>query len=140
MGAKFSRLVAKKAVTASAYDSHSMRTYVSLRRRGDFARVGRRGERSTGVAFVALTLRGAVARSRIGITVSKAVGNAVVRNRLRRRVKAILDRTRFGDAPYRDVVLIARPGAGALDAGKLAEELVRLLDLRTTAQSADDHA
>ena len=107
-----------------------MRTYVSLRRRGDFARVGRRGERTTGVAFVALTTRGAGERSRIGITVSKAVGNAVVRNRLRRRVKAILDRTRFGDAPYRDVVLIARPGAGAFDAAMLAEELARLLDGR----------
>ena len=58
---------------------------------------------------------------------SKGVGNAVVRNRLRRRVKAILDRTGFGEAPYRDVVLIARPGAGEADFAAVAAELGRLL-------------
>jgi ribonuclease P protein component len=65
--------------------------------------------------------------SRIGITVSKAVGNAVVRNRLRRRVKAILDRTAFGQPPHRDVVLIARPGSGEADFAAVAAELGRLL-------------
>jgi ribonuclease P protein component len=103
-----------------------MRRYTSLRRRADFARVQRRGARRVGVAFVVLTLE-ARAGSRVGITVAKAVGNAVVRNRLRRRVKAILDRTAFGTPPYRDVVLIARPGAGEADSVALAAELARLL-------------
>jgi ribonuclease P protein component len=65
--------------------------------------------------------------SRAGITVSKAIGNAVVRNRLRRRVKAILDRTAFGAPPHRDIVLIARPGAGEADFAAVAAELGRLL-------------
>jgi ribonuclease P protein component len=65
--------------------------------------------------------------SRAGITVSKAIGNAVVRNRLRRRVKAILDRSAFGDPPHRDIVLIARPGAGDADFAAVAAELARLL-------------
>ncbi len=104
-----------------------MRAYASLRRRGDFARVQRRGKRRVGAAFVALATE-ARDRSRIGITVSKAIGNAVVRNRLRRRVKAILDRTAFGHAPHHDVVLIARPGAGELDSSALAAELARVLD------------
>jgi ribonuclease P protein component len=103
-----------------------MRSYASLRRRGDFARVQRRGKRRVGAAFVALTADGRDV-SRVGITVAKTIGNAVVRNRLRRRVKAILDRTAFGSPPHRDVVLIARPGAGELDAVALAAELGRLL-------------
>ncbi len=103
-----------------------MRTYASLRRRGDFARVQRRGKRRVGVAFVALSADGRDV-SRVGITVAKTIGNAVIRNRLRRRVKAILDRTAFGSPPHRDVVLIARPGAGELDAVALAAELGRLL-------------
>ncbi len=103
-----------------------MRSYASLRRRGDFARVQRRGKRRVGTAFVALSADGRDI-SRIGITVAKTVGNAVVRNRLRRRVKAILDRSAFGEPPYRDVVLIARPGSGELDAGAIAAELARLL-------------
>ncbi len=103
-----------------------MRTYASLRRRGDFARVQRRGARRVGSAFVALSTAGRDV-SRVGITVAKTVGNAVVRNRIRRRVKAILDRAAFGSPPYCDVVLIARPGAGSLDFAALAAEVTRLL-------------
>jgi len=66
-------------------------------------------------------------RSRVGITVSHKIGNAVVRNRLRRRVKAILDRSAFGAPPHQDVVLIARPGAGEAPFDALAAELERLL-------------
>ena len=103
-----------------------MRLYQSLRRRSDFSRVQRRGKRQVGPLFVFLA---AEARdgSRVGVTVSKAVGNAVVRNRLRRRVKAVLDRTSFGAPPYRDVVLIARPGSGEADFAAVAAELERLL-------------
>jgi len=97
-----------------------------LRRRGDFARVQRRGKRRVGPIFVMLATEGQ-AISRVGITVAKTVGNAVVRNRLRRRVKAILDRSSFGTPPHRDVVLIARPGAGEVDVASLATELARLL-------------
>jgi ribonuclease P protein component len=75
---------------------------------------------------VALTAEGRDI-SRIGITVAKTVGNAVVRNRLRRRVKAMLDRSTFGTPPHRDVVLIARPGAGELAPDAIAAELARLL-------------
>ena len=103
-----------------------MRRYRSLRRRSDFTRVQRRGKRQVGPLFVFLA-SGAAAESRVGITVSKQVGNAVVRNRLRRRVKAILDRTAFGEAPHRDVVLIARPGAGEADFAAVAAEIGRLL-------------
>ncbi len=86
----------------------------------------RRGKRRVGTAFVALTLEGS-GISRVGITVAKTVGNAVVRNRLRRRVKAILDRSSFGTPPHRDIVLIARPGAGELDTAALAADVLRLV-------------
>ena len=103
-----------------------MRLYQSLRRRSDFSRVQRRGKRQAGALFVFLAAE-ARGGSRVGITVSKGIGNAVVRNRLRRRVKAFLDRTAFGGPPYRDVVLIARPGAGEADFAAVAAELGRLL-------------
>ncbi|MGA2391769.1 MAG: ribonuclease P protein component [Candidatus Lustribacter sp.] len=103
-----------------------MRLYQSLRRRSDFARVQRRGQRQVGPLFVLLSSPARDA-SRVGITVSKGVGNAVVRNRLRRRVKSVLDRSPFGRPPHRDVVLIARPGAGEADFAAVAAELARLL-------------
>ena len=103
-----------------------MRLYQSLRRRSDFSRVHRRGKRQVGPLLVLLAADARDA-SRAGITVSKAVGNAVVRNRLRRRVKAVLDRTAFGRPPYRDIVLIARPGSGEADFAAVVAELGRLL-------------
>jgi ribonuclease P protein component len=103
-----------------------VRRYRSLRRRSEFSRVQRRGKRQTGPLFVLLAIEGRNG-SRIGITVSKAVGNAVIRNRLRRRIKAILDRSTFGDAPFRDVVLIARAGAGEAGFDAVAAEVERLL-------------
>jgi ribonuclease P protein component len=58
--------------------------------------------------------------------VARTVGNAVVRNRLRRRLKAILDGYPLNAAPWRDVVFIARPGAGELRFPALVDEVQRV--------------
>jgi ribonuclease P protein component len=99
-----------------------MRAWDSLKRRGDFARVQRRGRRSAAAAFVVLAVPGR-ARTRVGITVSSAVGNAVVRNRLRRQVRTVLDRAGLAAAPARDIVIIARPAAAGVAYADLAREL-----------------
>lgn len=99
-----------------------MRAWESLTRRGDFARVQRRGRRSAAAAFVVLALPGRE-RTRVGITVSSAVGNAVVRNRLRRQVRTVLDRAALGAAAARDIVIIARPAAAGLSFPALAREI-----------------
>ncbi|HEY4439816.1 MAG TPA: ribonuclease P protein component [Candidatus Elarobacter sp.] len=102
-----------------------MRAYDSLRRRGDFARVTRRGKRSSGAALTCFVAEGR-RRTRVGITVAGSVGGAVVRNRLRRRLKAILDRYPLDRPPFRDVVFIARPGAGELPFDALEGEVRRV--------------
>jgi ribonuclease P protein component len=103
-----------------------MRVYESLRRRNEFARLQRRGKRRVGTQLVLLTLPGRD-RTRVGITVSKATGNAVVRNRLRRRIKAILDGQGLGRPPYRDLLFIARPGSGEAAFTALQTDVERLL-------------
>lgn len=46
---------------------------------------------------------------RVGFTVSKKVGNAVARNRARRRLRAVVDRVMAGDVePWTDYVIIGR--------------------------------
>jgi ribonuclease P protein component len=64
-------------------------------------------------------------QTRIGVTVSAQVGGAVVRNRVRRRLRAILDGYGFGDRSCCDIVFIARPGAGELSFTELAGEVGR---------------
>lgn len=103
-----------------------MRVYKSLRRRNEFTRLQRRGKRRVGAQLVLLSLPGRD-RTRVGITVSKATGNAVVRNRLRRRIKAILDGQALDAPPYRDLLFIARPGAGEAAFAALRGDVERLL-------------
>jgi ribonuclease P protein component len=102
-----------------------MRAYVTLRRRADFARVARHGRRRGGKHLTCLVAAAGFASTRIGLTVSARVGGAVVRNRVRRRLRAILDRYAFAGRPGRDIVFIARPGAGELSFAELTAEVER---------------
>ena len=57
-----------------------------MRKRSEFLRVQAEGRRATSASFVFLVLPGpdAQAPSRLGLVTTKKVGNAVVRNRMRR--------------------------------------------------------
>jgi len=70
----------------------------------------------------------AIARPRLGISVPRRVGGAVVRNRVRRRIREIFRRSRelFGDRGA-DVVVNARPSASEATFGELSDEYRSLL-------------
>lgn len=63
-------------------------------------------------------------RSRLGVTVSRRIGNAAVRNRVKRRVREVFRKTiRDGLPAGTSLVVIARGGAGALESGTIGDEL-----------------
>ena len=66
-------------------------------------------------------------RTRIGITVSSRVGNAVVRNRVRRRLREAVRSRLDGLAPGIDVLLIARPASARAGWGELSAALDSVL-------------
>jgi ribonuclease P protein component len=74
--------------------------------------------------------------SRLGITVSRKVGNAVCRNRFKRRIRAWF-RERRGELSQGlgledvDLVVIARKSGGQLNLAELDQRLSRLLGLGT---------
>ena len=77
-------------------------------------------------------LRTELASSRLGLAVPRAVGNAVVRNRLKRRLRELF-RTRFRIALDResgpcDLVIRARPGAGQRSQAELEADIIELLE------------
>jgi len=104
----------------------------TLKKRAEFLRV-RGGPRWSTPAFV-LEARSRPAgahdpAARFGFTVSKKIGSAVVRNRVRRRLRALvaaLDPSRVREGF--DYVLIARPGAEQRSYRELAADLDQALD------------
>ena len=63
---------------------------------------------------------------KLGLAVSRRVGNAVARNRVKRLVREWFRRNRSGLPPATDWVVIARKGAAELEARAIASELGRL--------------
>jgi ribonuclease P protein component len=92
-----------------------------LRRRRDFSRVQRHGARGGAGPLQAVVQR-ARGPSRFGLTVPKKVGNAVVRNRVKRRLRDMLrrDRSLFEGI---ELVVICGEGAGDLDYDPLRDVL-----------------
>lgn len=70
-------------------------------------------------------IRGAapLGRTRLGITVSRRVGKAVVRNRVKRMVREIFRTTMRDHSPAQDILVIARAGAHKLEYREVAAEL-----------------
>jgi len=96
-----------------------------LRRAADFGAVHRRGRGLSGEALALRSLHTGAAVSRIGFTVGKRVGNAVVRNRVKRRLRAVVAALPL--TPGRDIVVSARPAAARRDFWQLRAELCGLL-------------
>lgn len=100
-----------------------------LRRRQDFLAVQRSGTKIHGRAFLALVApspQPSVDRGRLGVTVTKRVGNAVTRNRIKRLVREWLRCNGWVPAGC-DVVLVAKEAAAQVRVlDDVAADLARL--------------
>ncbi|MCS0635209.1 ribonuclease P protein component [Streptomyces sp. LP05-1] len=103
-----------------------------LRRREDFATAVRRGRRAGRPRLVVHLRSGATdphapgesaSPTRAGFVVSKAVGGAVVRNQVKRRLRHLM-RDRLSELPPGSLVVVrALPGAGDAETAQLARDL-----------------
>jgi ribonuclease P protein component len=112
-----------------------------LRRRSEFLAVGR-GVRAVRQGFVLQGLFGSGQDStrppRFGFTVTKKIGNAVVRNRIRRRLRAAARAVESHAQPGADYVLIARAAAMTLPFDRLVTDLIGGLAALSAGQPRND--
>ena len=98
-----------------------------LTKRADFL-AANRGLRVARPGFVLLARPNGGGQTRFGITVTKKIGNAVVRNRMKRRFRALLrELLPVHGLAGADHVLIGREGGIERDFAKLREELLAAL-------------
>ncbi len=99
-----------------------------IRKRSDFL-AANKGLRNARPGFVLLTRPNEGLGKRYGITVTKKIGNAVVRNRMKRRFRELLwaGLPELG-LPDHDHILIGREGGVERDYAMLAEELASALE------------
>lgn len=104
-----------------------MRRKDRLQGRDRFEAIRRQGKCWTHRLLVVCLLPNDLPRSRFGFSASKRVGNAVVRNRVRRRLREIVRIRLSLIAPGWDVVLIARPPLAQAEFDQIETVVERLL-------------
>lgn len=100
----------------------------SIRLQRDFRRIFAQGRRfGAGNLTAVVAEPGDPATVRIAFVTSRKVGNAVLRNRVRRRLRhAAWELVAAGARPH-DVILIARPGAADCDYATLRAQIRSVL-------------
>jgi ribonuclease P protein component len=113
-------------------------TLPRLKRRAEFLRVSGRGRKLPAPGVVLQVLpRDDTGPARVGFTVTKKVGNAVIRNRTRRRLKEAA-RLVLAEHPVRgvDLVLVGREATRARPFAALQDDLRRTLARAGLAEAA----
>ena len=118
---------------SSAHDQRFPRSH-RLTTRAQFKEVYARGHRARSDSFTLFGLPNRLDRSRLGVTVTRKIGKAIVRNRTKRRLRELFRRNHRALEPKMDLVINAHPTIVAIDTASLEREFVS--GLRRLARKA----
>ena len=102
----------------------------------DFAAVRREGKGSSDRFLVLIARPNSLEVSRFGFSVSKRVGNAVVRNRVKRRLREAAKANHVREGW--DLLFIPRNGAATIDYDRLRRSVGTLLKRAGVAKAAGE--
>jgi len=114
-----------------------MRREERLTKPQQYASVYSKGSSWTSSLLVMKALPNGLTSTRYGISVSKRVGSAVIRNRMKRLLREIL--RAIPSIPAWDIVFIVRPAAAAADYASLREEVEDLLSRAGLLKADEDY-
>jgi len=103
-----------------------MRRSFRLKKRKEFSHVFGTGRSAAGKLMVVYTATREATSVRIGFSAGKKLGNAVLRNRARRRLKEMVRKVLPRLQGGRDLVVIARAGAVKATWPELAQEFQQI--------------
>jgi ribonuclease P protein component len=113
------------------------RAPVMLRRKGDFAALQRSSKSKMHPLLVARFVPNDLGLTRFGLSTGKRLGGAVVRNRVRRRLRAIIRAHAQELVAGWDVLIVARPPSAVAAYADLDSALRRVLGAGRVLRPAD---
>lgn len=101
---------------------------VTVKENYEFRRIYRKGKSAVSPQLVIYCQKNRRGHSRLGVSVSTKLGCAVVRNRVRRRIREIYRLNKAKMLPGYDLIVVARVRAVETDYQKLDRTYLRLLE------------
>lgn len=100
-----------------------------IKKNTEFQRVFKKGKSFANRQFIVYMLKGDQEEFRLGLSVSKKVGNAVTRNRVKRYIRQAFLELKDDLLPNADYIIIARPQAAKLDFHESKKSLEHVLKI-----------
>ncbi|KXT85306.1 ribonuclease P protein component [Streptococcus panodentis] len=110
-----------------------MRKSYRVKSEKDFNAIFKKGQNVANRKFVVYKLEKDQKHFRVGLSVSKKLGNAVVRNRIKRKIRHVLMQYQKGLLTA-DFVVIARKGVEDLDYRQIERNLLHVLKIANLYQ------
>lgn len=95
----------------------------------DFTNIINKGRYYKGNSFIIYTLKNDLDNYRFGISVGKKVGNAVVRNKVKRQMRMIIDNYKKNYQNGLDYIIIIRSNFPSLEYLKIKESFENIINV-----------
>ncbi|MBX5325959.1 ribonuclease P protein component [Streptococcus cristatus] len=114
-----------------------MKKSFRVKREKDFKAIFKDGTSFANRKFVVYQLGNQQNHFRVGLSVSKKLGNAVTRNQIKRRIRHILQSIKGSLVEHVDFVVIARKGVETLEYAEMEKNLLHVLKLSKIYQEGN---
>ena len=114
-----------------------MKKSFRVKREKDFKAIFKDGTSFANRKFVVYQLENQQNHFRVGLSVSKKLGNAVTRNQIKRRIRHILQSVKGSLVEHVDFVVIARKGVETLEYAEMEKNLLHVLKLSKIYQDGN---
>jgi len=108
-----------------------------VKREKDFKAIFKDGTSFANRKFVVYQLENQQNHFRVGLSVSKKLGNAVTRNQIKRRIRHIIQNAKGSLLDHVDFVVIARKGVETLEYAEMEKNLLHVLKLSKIYQEGN---